>query len=92
MSASPLSPSKSGRPRRRPVPGRRTAVVTPTGVLATASPADGSSGDDSASDGGPVTLQLRTDTLKCGDPAAKTIVDEYHREPSGVTIRSWPRA
>ncbi|MFF4835319.1 ABC transporter substrate-binding protein [Streptomyces sp. NPDC001315] len=86
MSASPLSADQSDRLRRRPGPGKLAAAAL-AGVLAAASLAGCSSGDDSASDGGPVTLQFWTYSLKGGDPAAKAIVAKYHQEHPNVTIK-----
>ncbi|MEU5106187.1 MULTISPECIES: extracellular solute-binding protein [unclassified Streptomyces] len=86
MTASPLPSSRSGRPWRRPVPAS-LATATLAGVLAATSLTGCSSSDDSASDGGPVTLQFWTYSVKGGDPAAKAIVDKYHQEHPNVTIK-----
>ncbi|MEV6035731.1 extracellular solute-binding protein [Nonomuraea sp. NPDC052116] len=79
-----------------PTPPRRRRPRTKLGAAAlalalAASPAACSSAEtpsaETASAGGPVTLEFWTWSLKGSDPAAKAIVDKYHQEHPNVTIK-----
>jgi multiple sugar transport system substrate-binding protein len=70
------------RPDKRRWPMMSALVLAVVMALAACS-----SGDDTASDGGPVTLRFWTWSLKGPDPAAKAIIDRYHEENPNVTIQ-----
>ncbi|MEU6715848.1 extracellular solute-binding protein [Nonomuraea sp. NPDC046802] len=81
---SPLPQPRPGRRRRRTLIGAAALAVA---LTAAACSSPGPSSSDTASAGGPVTLEFWTWSLKGGDPAAKAIVDKYHQQHPNVTVK-----
>ncbi|NUW41269.1 ABC transporter substrate-binding protein [Nonomuraea rhodomycinica] len=77
-------------PPRRRRPGTSLAAaalaVALTASLAACSSAEAPS-SGTASDGGPVTLQVWTWNLKGTDPRAKAVIDKYHQLHPDVTVK-----